>query len=148
MVFPALYERPIAADEQTVAAAQELRRMLTTARTEPIQLVLPTGESLAMPAAVEHALQEVVSVLADGDAVAVLQLHQHLTTNQAARLLDVSRPTLIALLERGDIPYSKNGTHRRIRLTDVLAYKQQREQEAAAHLDAILVEAQESGSYF
>lgn len=148
MALPTLDQQPITTDERTVYAAQELQQALATAGTQPIRLTLPTGETLPVPDAVDHALREVIAALAAGDAVTVLPLHQQLTTNQAARLLEVSRPTLIALLERGEIPYRRTGTHRRVQLADVLAYKERQEREASAHLDAILAEAQESGGYF
>jgi excisionase family DNA binding protein len=148
MVPPTLDQHPIAADEPTVYAARELQQALAASGTQPIRLALPTGETLPVPGAVEHALREVIAALAGGDAVTVLPLHQQLTTNQAARLLKVSRPTLIALLECGEIPYRRTGTHRRVQLADVLAYKERQEREASAHLDAILAEAQESGGYF
>ena len=67
---------------------------------------------------------------------------------QAARLLGISRPTLIALLERGELPYYQVGSHRRIALAAVLAYREHRATAAAAHLDTILAEAQETGDYF
>jgi excisionase family DNA binding protein len=148
MALPTLDQQPIVADEPTVCAARELQQALATSGTPPIQLTLPTGETLPVPDAVDHALREVIAALAAGDAVTVLPLHQQLTTNQAARLLGVSRPTLITLLERGEIPYRRTGTHRRMQLADVLAYKERQEREAASHLDAILAEAQESGGYF
>jgi excisionase family DNA binding protein len=148
MVLPTLDQRPIAADERTVCAAQELQQALATAGTQSVRLALPSGEVLPVPDAVDHALREVIAALAAGDAVTVLPLHQQLTTNQAARLLEISRPTLIALLERGEIPYRRTGTHRRVQLADVLAYKARQERAASAHLDAILAQAQESGGYF
>ena len=148
MALPTLDQRPIAADERTVCAAQELQQALATVGTQSVRLALPTGEVLPVPDAVDHALREVIAALAAGDAVTVLPLHQQLTTNQAARLLELSRPTLIAILERGEIPYRRTGTHRRVQLADLLAYKERQQQVASAHLDAILAEAQESGGYF
>ncbi len=104
------------------------------------------GQALEVPTAVERALRSVVEAPAAGDAVNVVPVHEQLTTTQAARLLEISRPTLISLLERGEIPYGLTGTHRRIRLADVPAYRMRRAA-ASAHLDAILAEAQGSGGY-
>jgi excisionase family DNA binding protein len=106
------------------------------------------GRSLEVPAPVDRALRTVVEALATGDAVTVVPLHQQLTTTQAARLLEVSRPTLISLLKRGEIPFSLTGSHRRVRLADVLAYRARRLARATTHLDAILAEAQGTGGYF
>jgi len=63
-------------------------------------------------------------------------------------VLGMSRPTLIGLLERGEIPFQMTGTHRRVRLTDLLRYRETRARDAEAHIDAILAEAQEDEGYF
>lgn len=75
--------------------------------------------------------------LSQGHGVSVLPLHRQLTTTEAAQLLSASRPHVILLLERGDLPFEKVGTHRRVRLADVLAYRHvqdQRRQEALANI--------------
>jgi excisionase family DNA binding protein len=100
-----------------------------------------------LPDAVYSALLRVVEIMAAGDAVTIVPLHRQLTTNEAANLLHVSRPFLIKLLESGAIPYSKTGSHRRVRLADVLAYRERRDAECIAHLDAILAEGQSTGTY-
>ena len=68
-----------------------------------------------------------------------------LTTHQAVRLLGVSRPHLIKLLEEGKIPYSKVGSHRRILLEDVLRYREKRGQERQGALDQMTRRMQEEG---
>jgi excisionase family DNA binding protein len=82
-----------------------------------------------------------------GKAITVAPLEQRLTTQQAADLLGISRPTLIKLLEANEIPYEKPGRHRRIRLSDVLAYQDRRRQERRARLADITRQAVEDDLY-
>jgi excisionase family DNA binding protein len=70
-----------------------------------------------------------------------------LTTQQAADFLNVSRPYFIRLLEQGAIPHTKTGSHRRVRLDDVLAYKRQRDAERRRALDDLVALSQEMGLY-
>lgn len=86
-----------------------------------------TGRRLELPESVFRVLVDVVQAMARGQSVAIVHYDHELTTQQAAELLNVSRPYLIRLLEEGQIPYHMVGTHRRIYLRDLLAYKQIRD---------------------
>jgi excisionase family DNA binding protein len=88
------------------------------------RLVGPDGEVLDVPSALFDLLVVVAEELERGNGVSVLPLHRQLTTGEAAQLLNVSRPHVVTLLERGELPFEKVGTHRRVRLADVLAYRQ------------------------
>jgi excisionase family DNA binding protein len=81
-------------------------------------------------------VRHVVEAMRRGLAVSVVPRSHVLTTQQAADLLGVSRPTVIKLLDDGQIPFTKAGSHRRIRLDDVLAYGERRRAEQYAALDA------------
>ncbi|HZK67184.1 MAG TPA: helix-turn-helix domain-containing protein [Chloroflexota bacterium] len=76
-----------------------------------------------------------------------MPVHAELTTQQAADLLNVSRPHLIKLLETGEIPFHKTGTHRRIRFDDLMRYGRLRDQKEASALDEMARDAQEMGLY-
>lgn len=110
-------------------------------------LTLPSGEPIELPHSVFEVLVRVVHEMAQGNAVRVLPVYAELTTQQAADLLNVSRPYLVGLLEDGDIPFKKVGTHRRVRLEDLLVYKEKRDGERLALLDEMARDAQEHGLY-
>jgi len=93
----------------------------------PPKLVAADGEEIDIPASVYAALRRIVPLMAEGAAIGLVPLHQELTTQQAADLLNISRPSLIKHLDAGDIPYRKTeGEHRRIRFVDVMEYKRRR----------------------
>jgi excisionase family DNA binding protein len=100
-------------------------------------------ETLTLPAPVVQLLKRALSEMAQGNAVTLMSLGAELSTHEAADLLKVSRPFLIKLLEQGEIPYRMVGSHRRIELKDVLAYKNASDAERRKALRALLKEAQE-----
>lgn len=94
------------------------------------------GDRVEIPVEVYRALRQVVEALRQGLAVTVAPQTLTLTTQQAADLLGVSRPTVIRLLEEGVIPFERTGTHRRIMLRDLLAYRERRRAQQYAALAA------------
>lgn len=110
-------------------------------------IIDPGGEPIQIPAPVHRLLATMVHELARGNAVTILPVHTELTTQQAADLLNVSRPFLVQLLESGMIAFHRVGTHRRVRLQDVIAYRQARSQERRPALAEMAREAQELGLY-
>jgi len=101
--------------------------------------------SVSIPPAAFTLLTEVLSQLASGNAVTIVPVHAELTTQQAADLLNVSRPHLVSLLEDQRIPFKKVGSHRRIRFEDLMEYRRKDEERRRAVLDELTSEAQRLG---
>lgn len=89
-------------------------------------------------------LLRVVDAMQKGLSVTVSPTSQTLTSQQAADLLGISRPTLIKALDEGKLPFARSGTHRRLALTDVLDYREKRRREQYAAIEALSVEVDES----
>jgi len=98
--------------------------------------------SVTLPPDALRLFVEVLGHMANGSLVAVLPMHAELTTQEAAVFLNVSRPHVVRLLEEGKIPHHKVGTHRRIKLADVLEYKRREEADAKTALEELAAEAQ------
>ena len=100
-------------------------------------------EPLELPAGAVTLLLDILGAMASGQGVTLIPEDAELTSVQAADILHVSRPFLIKLLEAGQIPYRRVGKHRRIRMEDVMNYKQAIDQEREAVLDRLVADAQE-----
>ncbi len=100
-----------------------LLRLVESPGPQPPQLVGPDGERTHLPQEVYEVLKHVVRVMAAGKAVTVAPHNLQLTTQEAADLLGVSRPTIVRLLERGDLPFTRPNRHRRVQLMDILDYQ-------------------------
>lgn len=145
---PALDTEPVVARPEEARLLEVLRGALEApdARASAARLLATGGQPVEVPGSVYEVLVRVVRELAAGNAVAVLPVHAELTTQQTADLLNVSRPYLIALLDEGALPCTRTeGGHRRLRLTDVLAYKRARDAERRAALDEMSAEAEQLG---
>lgn len=100
-------------------------------------------EPLELPARAVTLLLDILGAMASGQGVTLIPEDAELTSVQAADILHVSRPFLIKLLEKGQIPYRRVGKHRRIRMEDVMNYKQAINHEREAVLDQLVADAQE-----
>ena len=97
------------------------------------------GDRTELPAELYQLLRQVVEALQHGLAVTVVPQTMTMTTQEAADLLGVSRPTLIKLLDEHKIPYERVGSHRKIVLRDLLAYQERRRAEQYAALEATAI---------
>lgn len=137
---------PIAAGTSEEQVLREIDRLLLMSNQgQAHRLVGPNGESIELPGSVLDLLQQLVRELRQGHVVSVVSLDRELTTQQAADLLNVSRPYLIKLLEEGRIPYLKTGTHRRVGLQALMEYKAQRDEERRRGLALLTQMSQEMG---
>jgi excisionase family DNA binding protein len=135
MTMPA-YAQELGADRlpsaSEKAAANLLRQILASHVDGDAKLrVLNEDQKLAeviLSPALSGLLVELLRHIARGDAVTLVPVHEMLTTQQAADILNVSRPFLISLLERGDIPFTMTGRHRRVKAEDLFAYKRVRDE--------------------
>lgn len=100
---------------------------------------------IALAPALSRLLMELLRHIGKGDAVTLVPVTQMLTTQQAADILNVSRPYLISLLERGDIEFTLVGRHRRISAVDLFEYKRSRDQKRS---DALADLAELDGELF
>ena len=113
---------------------------------DPIEILVEAGdEVLVVPRAGAALLAQVMETLAQGQGVAVIPSESQLTTQQAAEMLNVSRPYLIGLLESGKIEYSKVGRHRRVRFEALMEYKRHADQRSRAAADEMADLGQELG---
>ena len=102
-------------------------------------------DELVLPGHVLQLLLDVLSEVSQGNAVSLIPHHQEVSTQEAAGLLNVSRPFLVGLLEKGELPFRKVGSHRRVLLTDVLAYKEKTEKQRNQALDELASLSQDEG---
>ncbi|MDQ5825464.1 MAG: helix-turn-helix domain-containing protein [Chloroflexota bacterium] len=139
---------PVTASENERRELHEISKLLgMVAQPNATRLVGPHGEDLLLPASLFQLLRQAVAELAHGQVVTLVSCSKELTTQQAANLLGVSRPYLIKLLEQGEIPFVRTGTHRRILFDDLMAYKERRDAGRRKDLASLTQLSQELGLY-
>lgn len=139
-----LDREPIAASN---ADREALRNVEALTQSRRDLRVSAGDESIELPEALRLVLEQAAHELVRGNRVSLLPLGRMLTTRQAAEMLNVSRPFLIQLLERGEIPFEMVGTHRRVAIEDVLRYRARRSEKRREVLRALSEEADELGIY-
>ncbi|WP_067733549.1 helix-turn-helix domain-containing protein [Novosphingobium naphthalenivorans] len=137
----AFSERLPSVDE--VQAANQLRQIIAAHANDGATLTVLDADSpvnIALSPALSELLLDLLRHIGSGDAVTLVPIHELLTTQQAADILNVSRPHLIKLLETGEMPFDKVGRHRRIKARDVFEYKKRREEERSRALDELFAD--------
>jgi excisionase family DNA binding protein len=125
MAWRSFQPQPIAATEAEQWAAREAWRALGP-ETEGVALVLVRDGKTAtvpLPPAAVRLLQRALDDLGDGHEVAVVPVQREVTTQEAAKIMRVSRPFVVKMLDRGCLRGRKVGKHRRVLLRDALAFR-------------------------
>ena len=140
---------PVTPSEKDTALAKESSRQLAPllgTRKELTLQVLKDGnasEPVRVPVAAVRLLVYILTEMAKGNAVTLIPIQAELSTQEAADLLNVSRPFLVKLLDEGKIPSRKVGTHRRVLFSDLMEYKKLSDQQRKKALESLAAEAQE-----
>ena len=111
-----------------------------------VALVTPGGSKTSLPGELRQLLSAAVRAMSDGQDVIVAAKDSLVTAQEAADFLGVSRPTLIRILDLGEIGYERPNNHRRIRFADLVAYKERREASRAA-MDDLLASSVDLDAY-
>jgi excisionase family DNA binding protein len=112
-----------------------------------LQIVGPDGVAEDIPVEIYAVLREIFQHLKDGQAISLIPDDTLLTTQQAAEILNISRPYLYRLLDANEIPFVRVGTHRKLRLADVEALRERRRNESRIALNSIARLNQECDDY-
>jgi excisionase family DNA binding protein len=141
----------VAPSEADAMLARESSRRLAThklGRRASVRIKLlddDQADTVAVPTSALRLFLHLLTEMSQGNAVTLIPSHAELTTQQAADLLNVSRPYLVKLLEEGRIPFRAVGKYRRVRFDDLMAYKRKDDEARAKILDQLTAEAQELG---
>lgn len=141
---------PLSAPPSEQGSLEALRELVHRAAgsERPVCLSVEGDDaSLKLPREVSSLLERVLDVMACGDSVSVVSVPKELTTQQAADMLNVSRQYLVRLLDEGLIPFRRLGSHRRIGVEDVLAYKRDRDAKRRQALRDLTHLTEEMGGY-
>lgn len=147
--IPSKTSLPVAREVQAAVQGQRALAAFLATRfeTQRIQIFDEKNQAhqVELPTSALRLLVDILAELAGGNAVKVVPIHAELTTQEAADLLNVSRPHLVKLLEDGALPYHRTGKHRRVRFADLMQFKTQRDQDSERALSELATQAQELG---
>lgn len=120
---------------------------VAVANRKRAMLLGPDGEQLVLPEPLFRIIRQAVTLLSQGARVVVAPIDKQISTQEAADLLNVSRPFLVSLIEKGELACDKTGRYRRLRYGDVVAYKEHRNATRRAALAAMMRKNREAGVY-
>jgi len=139
---------PPSTDEVRIAK-ESSRKLAPAARKKNITVQIQIAsasrapEVIDLPSSAVQLLLKILTEMGEGNAVTLTPIHAHLTTQQAADLLGVSRPFLIKEIKAGKLKFQMVGTHRRIQYKDLMAYKEKLQSDHNRAMDELVAQAQE-----
>jgi len=148
MAFTMEHLLPNPDQELARTALISVRRVLAEHEGQdgPVTLTVADGaEPVVVPRAAIDLLVSVLGNMAAGQSVSIVPLHAELTTQQAAEILNVSRPFVVKMLDEGRIAYRLVGAHRRIRADSLLEYQRENDARGRAAADELVGLSQEMG---
>jgi excisionase family DNA binding protein len=129
-------------DDRTLA-----REALARLHRRPTRLTLPGGETVRIPLVAVDGLISMLEAMANGDAVQVVRSAAEVSTQKAAEILNVSRPTVVRLIDEGTLRSRMVGTHRRVLASELLAYRDEEIKRRRLILDEMVRDAEDMGLY-
>jgi excisionase family DNA binding protein len=133
--------------DATSKEQQEIIDIYAKLREAEAKLIGPDGKTEILPNNLYSFLLRLLADLRAGNSVTILQSRHELTTAEAGKILGMSRQFLVQLLEKGEIPFHKVGTHRRLYVRDVMAYKARRDTSRRKTLDDLAKREFAKGDY-
>ena len=138
----------VAPSEADAVLARESSRLLAThklGRTSVRIRLMDEGDAVSVPASAVRLFLQLLAEMSQGNSVTLIPTQAELTTQQAADLLNVSRPYVAKLLDDGKIPSRRVGKYRRVRFDDLMAFKRKDDEAREKVLDQLTAEAQDLG---
>ena len=135
-------------DRSAAARVADLFSRSSSRGGSHFELRVDDGRQAPIPAALADIVKQAAQMLSEGRAVALMPEDDLLTTQKTADLLNVSRQYLVRLVDDGQLPAVKIGRHRRVRPSDVAAYKAERDARRGADLDRLVALSEEAGGYY
>ena len=139
-----IVDPPVGVSSKEYANIRALRQLV---QEGSVKIVGAKGRRARLPSAVAGLLDEILKNMQAGKAVSIVPEHQQLTTQRAANILGISRPFMVKLLEEGELTFHMVGSHRRVYLKDLLAYKKRRDEERHDSINRMARMELEAGTY-
>ena len=139
----AIIEKTTKSDQKVALNSIKSLKRKTRSKASTINIEIDDGgETITIPLKAFNLLKEVLKNMAEGNSIALFPTNSEISTQDAANMLSISRPHLVKLLETGEIPFIKVGSHRRVQMKDVVEYENKLNNQSRRKLDQLTKQAQ------